>query len=400
MIIRNKVAYYHHIRYPWNMTYFTRTLDFDRDLKRKSVFLFGPRQTGKTSYLKKRFPKAPFYNLLLADTFATLSQRPQLIREELLALKGNIPSPIIIDEIQKLPLLLDEVQNLIEEKKCHFILTGSSARKLKRGGVNLLGGRARTKHLYPLTSAEIPNYDLLRILNVGSLPAIYLSEEPEKDLGDYVGTYLQEEIKAESLTRRIEHFSRFLQTASLANAELVNFTNVGNDAGVPPRTAAQYFEILEDTMIGSLLPPFTKTKKRKAISTAKFYFFDVGVCNHLAGRQNIRPKTELFGKVLEHFVFTELTAYRSYREDARPLSFWRSTSGYEVDFLLADEIAIEVKGTEMANERHAKGLRALSEDLPLKKQILVTNDPRPRKMGDVDVLPIRLFLEQLWAGDI
>ena len=175
------------------MTYLKRVLDFDRDLKRKSIFLFGPRQTGKTSYLKKRFPKAPFYNLLLADTFAALSQRPQLIREELLSHKGTIPSPVIIDEVQKLPPLLDEVHYLIEEKRCHFILTGSSARKLKRGGVNLLGGRARTKHLFPLTSTEIPNYDLLRMLNIGSLPSIYLSDEPEKDLGDYVGTYLQEE---------------------------------------------------------------------------------------------------------------------------------------------------------------------------------------------------------------
>ena len=400
MIIRNLVAIYDVFLYHLLMTYLARALRFDCDIKRKSVFLFGPRQTGKTSYLKKNFPNSPFYNLLLADTFASISQRPQLIREEVLARKENLSLPIIIDEIQKLPVLLDEVHSLIEEKGCHFILTGSSARKLKRSGVNLLGGRARTKHLYPFASVEIPDYDLLRILNIGSIPSIYLSDEPEKDLADYVGTYLQEEISAEGLTRKIENFSRFLQTASLVNAELLNFTNVGNDAGVSPRTVAEYFEILKDTMVGSLLSPFTKTQKRKAISTAKFYFFDLGICNHLAGRKNIQPKTELFGKVFEHFIFTELNAYLSYSDDSRSLSFWRSTSGYEVDFLLADEIAIEVKGTEMVSERHAKGLRALSDDIRLKRKIIVSNDPRPRKMGDIDVLPVRLFLEQLWNGEI
>lgn len=375
-----------------------RHLDLREDVTQKSLFLFGPRQTGKTQLLKMLFPDSPFYNLLLSDVYLRLSQRPQSMREEVEALAVDYRRPVIIDEIQKLPILLDEVQHLIEDKKIHFILTGSSARKLKHGSANLLGGRAWTRHLFPLVTAEIPGYDLMRILNYGALPSIYLSENPEEDLAAYVGDYLQEEIKAEGLTRKIENFSRFLQTASLCNAELVNFESVASDAQVPARTVRDYFSILEDTLIGSVLEPFTKTKKRKAIQTGKFYYFDVGVCNFLAGRTNIRPKTELFGKALEHFIFTELTAYLSYQRDRRPLRFWRSTSKQEVDFIIGDEVAIEVKGTEMVLEKHLTGLKALSEEISFKHRVVVSMDPRPRKIGNVMVMPVRHFLESLWGG--
>lgn len=377
-----------------------RQLDLRPDAKKKSLFLFGPRQTGKTFLLNRLFPKSPFYNLLQADVYLKLSQRPQLMREELFVLGEACPEPIIVDEIQKLPILLDEVQDLIETKRFHFILTGSSARKLKHGSANLLGGRAWTRQLLPLVTAEIPNYDLMRLLNVGALPYIYLSENPEEELTAYVGNYLKEEIQAEGLTRKIENFSRFLQTAALVNSELINFTNVASDAQVPPRTIKEYFSILEDTLIGVLLEPFTATRKRKAISTAKFYFFDVGICNILAGRNEIRPKTELFGKVFEHFVFTELRAYLSYMQDKRPLRFWRSTSKMEVDFLISDEIAIEVKGTELVSEKHLTGLKALSEDLTLKQKIVVSLDSSRRRIGDIDVWPVKEFLAALWAGEI
>src|SRR3989338_9385474 len=210
------------------MVDYTRILDLQTPLKRKSLFLFGPRQTGKTFYLKKTFPNIPFYNLLESKTFLRLSQRPHLLREELTAASSVNPL-VVIDEIQKLPILLDEVHSMIEEKKIKFILTGSSARKLKRGGANLLGGRAATFHLFSLVSREIPDFDLIRSLNWGTLPSIYPSDDPENDLADYVGNYLKEEIKAEGLARNIENFSRFLQTASLCNAELVNFTSIGND---------------------------------------------------------------------------------------------------------------------------------------------------------------------------
>ncbi len=376
----------------------SRYLDLKSDLAKKSLFLFGPRQTGKTSLLKQLFPQAPTYNLLLADVFLKLSQRPQLMREELL-LHAPGPWPVVVDEIQKLPILLDEVHHLIEAHRLRFVLTGSSPRKLKRGGANLLAGRAWEKQLFPLASVEIPKPDLLRILNFGSLPAIYFSETPEKDLSAYVGTYLQEEIKAEGLTRKVENFSRFLQTAALCDTQQINFSNIAQDAAVPPRTVIEYFSILQDTLLGCLLEPFAKTKKRKAVSTAKFYFFDVGVSNLLAGRKNIKPKTELFGSALEHFIFTELRAFLRYTEDGRTLSFWRSTSDHEVDFLIGDEVAIEVKGTEMAHERHLSGIQALSEDLKLKQKIVVSMDSRARKIGDITVYPVMEFLHRLWAKE-
>ncbi len=382
------------------MIAYTRLLNLRGPIGRKSLFLFGPRQTGKTFYLQKTFPHAVFYNLLEAKTFLRLSQRPALLREELLAKKA-LKSPVIIDEVQKLPILLDEVHALIEEKKIKFILTGSSARKLKRGGANLLGGRAATFHLFPLVSAEIPEFDLLRALNWGTLPFSYLSDDPESDLLDYIGNYLKEEIKEEGLARNIENFSRFLQTASLCNAELINFTSIGHDAQIAPRTVAEYFSILEDTLVGAMLEPFRKSKKRKAVSAAKFYLFDCGVSNVLAGRKQIQPKTELFGKSFEHLIFTELRAYLSYRRDSRPLAFWRSQSAdYEVDFLIGDEVAIECKATEMVTERHLRGLKAFAEDIPVKKKMVVSLDEHPRRLDGVLILPIQNFLQQLWNDEI
>ncbi len=381
------------------MTLFKRILDLSSEVQKRSLFLFGPRQTGKTELLKKLFPASPSYNLLLADTFYQLSSRPHSMREELLAKKKSANTPVIIDEIQKLPLLLDEVQYLIQEHHFKFVLTGSSARKLKRGGANLLGGRAWVKNLFPLVSAEVPHYDLLRILNFGALPSVYLSEDPLQDLEAYVGTYLQQEIMAEGLVRKVEPFTKFLQVAALYSGDLINFANVANDSGVNQKTVSEYFEILNDTLVGFTHEPYTKTKKRKAIATAKFYFFDVGVSNLLSGRTQIQARTELFGKVLEHFIFTEIKAYLSYRNDKRPLTYWRSQSDYEVDFMIGDSIAIEVKGSEAVSEKHAKGLKALSEEIRLKKKIIVSMDKKPRMIGDVFVLPVHNFLEHLWGDE-
>ncbi|MBF0104418.1 MAG: ATP-binding protein [Deltaproteobacteria bacterium] len=378
---------------------FARYLDIKGDSSKRSLFLFGPRLTGKTALLKKTFPESPFYNLLLADVFLKLSQHPQLIREELTAMGSGCREPVIIDEIQKLPILLDEVHNLIEDKGLRFILTGSSPRKLKRGGANLLGGRAWTRHLFPLVTKEIPNFDLNRILNFGALPVIYNSDDPEEDLAAYVGNYLTEEIHAEGVVRHIENFSRFLQTAALCNTELLNFEGIGNDAQVPPRTIREYFFILQDTLIGRLLVPFNKTKKRKAISTSKFYFFDVGVSNFLAGRNNIQPKSELYGKVFEHFIFTELCACLDYTKNRSPLTFWRTQQQDEVDFVIDDKVAIEVKATSLVTERHLKGLKKLGEEVTLKHKIVVSLDSHPRLIGDIQVLPVTVFLERLWGKD-
>jgi uncharacterized protein len=380
------------------MKQYRRIIDLSGPVSKRSLFLFGPRQTGKTYLLRHLFPDAPFYNLLLADLFSRLSRRPSLIREELCAKKKAIHGPIIIDEVQKLPLLLDEVHNLIEEHGFHFILTGSSARKMKRGGANLLGGRAWTRHLFPLVFSEIEDYDLMRAINYGTLPSIYQSECPEEDLASYCGSYLSEEIQAEGAVRRIDNFSRFLQTAALVNAELLNFESVARDAQVPARTVREYFSILEDTLIGMLVQPYGRTVHRKAVSTAKFYFFDIGVCNHLAGRRSIEAHTELFGKSFEHLIFTELRAYLDYANDRRPLTFWRDYLGNEVDFIIGDEIAIEVKSVRMASEKHLKTLRSFAEVIRPKHSIVISMDEAPRRIGKIEVLPWREFLMRLWGG--
>ncbi|MDD5676175.1 MAG: ATP-binding protein [Chitinivibrionales bacterium] len=373
-------------------------MDFKDEAAKKSFFLFGPRQTGKTFLLNHLFPQSLCYNLLHADVFLGLSLRPETIRERVAA--GGIKGPVIIDEIQKMPVLLDEVHAMIESTGATFVLTGSSGRKLRRGGANLLGGRARTRHLFPLVFPEIPQYDFLRIINFGSIPSIYTSDDPAEDLTSYCGNYLKEEIAAEGLVRKIESFSRFLQLAALTNGELLNFTSIASDAGVPPRTVREFFSILEDTLIGAMLPPFSHSGKRKAVSTAKFYFFDVGVANCLAGRSAIKPKTELFGKALEHLVFTELRAYLSYAKDRRELSFWRDRFGHEVDFIVGDSMAIEVKAAALVSEKHLGNLKMLSEEIPFKHRIIVSMDSHPRKIGNIRILPLRHFLESLWGGEL
>jgi len=383
------------------MTVFNRFFNPIEESKRHSLFLFGPRQTGKTFLLNRLFSKAEYYNLLLSDVFFQLSQRPMRIREQVLAHRerDTLVQPIIIDEVQKLPLLLDEVQYLIDSFSFQFILTGSSARKLKRGGANLLAGRARTHYLFPLVTKEIPDFDLDRALNYGTLPSIYLSDEPWKDLSAYCGTYLQKEIQSEGAVRRIENFSRFLETAALTNGELVNFENVARDCAVPPRTVREYFFILEDTLVGTMLRPFRKTQKRKSVSSAKFYFFDVGVGNVLAKRRHVVPKSESYGKALEHFIFTELRAYLSYMNDERELSFFRTTSGQEVDFIIGDEIALEVKASDNITHRDLRSLNLLHDDIPLRQKIVVSTERVPRRVGDVDILPISTFLNRLWEGE-
>ncbi len=278
----------------------------------------------------------------------------------------------------------------------NFVLTGSSPRKLKRGSANLLGGRARTRHLFPLASHEIPEFDITRACNFGMLPPIYQSDEPIEDLKSYCGNYLQEEIQAEGLVRKIINFSRFLETASLINGELVNMESLSSDTGIPSNSLREYFLILEDTLIGSMLKPFRRPVHRKAISTVKFYLFDVGICNILAKRGYVKQKSELFGKAFEHFIQNELRAYLSYHRDDRQLSFWRDRYGNEVDFIIGDEVAIEVKASHMVNGKHLKGLRLLSEEIPFKHKIVVSLDPNTRLINDILVLPYKDFLSRLW----
>jgi len=378
------------------MKEYGRKLNINKVLEHKSLFLLGPRQTGKTTFLAKSYPGARTFNLLEADVFRDLSANPEYLRQRIQ------PSDriVVIDEVQKLPGLLDEVQRMLDrDKKIRFILTGSSACKLRRRSVNLLAGRAWTCHMHPLVSVEVGADRLLDRINRGGLPPVLDSPLPHEELKAYVGTYLQEEIRAEGLTRSIENFSRFLTVAGLSNGQVVNFTKAGNDAQVPPRTVREYYQVLEDTLILHQLPPFQKTKKRKPVATSKYYFFDVGVANHLMSRREILPGSPEFGPTLEHLVFLEIKAYLDYERLDTPLTFWRSQTKLEVDFLIGDGIAIEVKGTEHVSDTDLKGLRALAEERKLKRKIVASREATPRTTNDaIEIWPISPFLEALWAG--
>jgi predicted AAA+ superfamily ATPase len=314
----------------------------------------------------------------------------------------NDTNIVVIDEIQKIPALLDEVQRLIDRnKKIRFALTGSSARKLRRGAANLLGGRALFCHMHPLVSYELcDKHSLVERVNRGSLPSIIDSPNFERELGAYVGTYLREEIQAEGLTRNIGNFGRVLETAALCNGQQVNFTQIGSDAQVPPRTVSDYFQLFEDTLVGSLLPTFKATKSRKAVATPKFYLFDTGVSRVLSRIGEIKEGSKAFGDALEHLVYLELKAYLDYNFLNASLTYWRSESQIEVDFVIDQRIAIEVKGTSNVTPNQLKGLLALSEDFPKMRLLLVAMEARPRTVDGIEIVPINQFLSDLWRGKI
>lgn len=376
-----------------SLSYIGRTLDLPALLEKKSHFLFGPRQTGKTSLIQHTLKGVRVYDLLDTSIYLALSQNPGRIEQELTP-KDHV---VVIDEIQRLPGLLNEVHRLIETRRIRFLLTGSSARKLRQGGVNLLGGRARTKYLYPFTYKELgETFDLTRVVKSGLLPSIYFSDNPKADLEAYAGSYLQEEIVAEGAVRNLPAFSRFLKVAALCNGQIVNFTNVSNDAQVARTTVYEYFDILKDTLIVYELPAWRKSKKRKPLASSKYYFFDVGVVSMLQGRR-FRPGTPEFGEAFETYLMHELTSYSHYIS-GETISYWRSTSGFEVDFIVGDHTAVEVKAKENLSAYDLKPLQALAEEKKLKRYLCVSLEPRMRKIGDVTVLPYKEFLEALWSG--
>ena len=376
----------------------------------QSAFLWGARKTGKSTLLRTAFPHSLTYDFLKTDLALSFGARPALLREQLLARSGEaLREPIILDEVQKVPGVLNEVHWLIEHRGLRFILCGSSARKLKRGRANLLGGRAWRFEMFPLVTAEFAAsrdehgpFDLLRALNHGLLPAHYLASHPQRSLEAYVRDYLKEEVFDEGLTRNVPAFSRFFEAVGYSHGELVNYANIARDCGVDAKTVKEYFQILCDTLLGRLVPPYKQRQERQVISKApKFYLFDVGVAGALAKRRLSEPRGEQFGRALEHLVFMELAAHASYRELGYDISFWRTKSGAEVDFVAGPgEVAIEVKGTARVDDRDLRSLRLFIDTHRPRLAIVVCNEPEERIVRGIRIMPWRTFFGQLWDGRI
>jgi predicted AAA+ superfamily ATPase len=370
-----------------------------KGLGKESCFLWGARQTGKSTLLKKLFPESLYFDLLLSDEYGRFLRNPSLLREILLT--PGFSFPVIIDEIQRIPSLLNEVHWLIVNRNIQFILSGSSPRNILRSGGNLLGGRAMRYDLYPLISTEIPDFDLLKALNNGLLPRHYITGNASKLLSAYIGSYLRDEIITEAKIRNITAFTRFLEAAAFSNGEMVNFSNIAADCGISSPTVKEYFQILEDTMSGRFLQSYQKKPKRRVITAPKFYYFDTGIAGFLLKRGRIEFGSEAFGKAFEHFIYLELDAHSHYSDINYPVYYWRTASQIEVDFILGDhEVAIEVKSTNLVNPRHLKGLKSFAEEYNVKKAIVVSTDPYPRMIDNISVMPWKVFLEQLWGGGI
>ncbi|MBK7782140.1 MAG: ATP-binding protein [Ardenticatenia bacterium] len=363
----------------------------------RSAFLWGPRKVGKTYWLHQHFLTADdrVIDLLETDTFAEYAARPALLRERWDGRRT------VIDEVQKVPALLDEVHWLIAHRQASFLLTGSSARKLRREHANLLAGRAWRYEMGPLSATEVTGFDLERAMWTGLIPPHALSPDPDQDLRAYVADYLKEEIAAEAQVRNIPAFADFLRVAAITSSELISYTNVAREVGVSARVVRGYFEILDDTLLGQRLAPWARSADRRMIQTEKFYLFDVGVANHLARR---RPKIggADFGKSFEHWVLMEILNYRRYRDPDLDVRFWRTSTGMEVDFILGDmAAAIEVKATARVTDAHLRGLRALSEGHRVRRSVVVSLEKEPRTLSPgITVLPWSRFLDELWSGEL
>ena len=364
-----------------------------------SLFLWGARQTGKSTLLKTLFPDARRYDLLKSEEFERLFRNPELLREELQ--DADPHRLVIIDEVQKIPRLLDEVHWLMSNRNIRFVLCGSSARKLVRCGANLLGGRALRTVMYPLVSAEIPDFNLYKAIHNGMLPRHYTAQNPQRRMQAYIGDYLNEEIRAEALSRNLLSFTRFMEIAAQCSGEMIVYKNIAQDCGVSANTVKEYFRILEQTMIGYLIPGFTATTKRRAISAPKFYYFDVGIVNYLLKRNTMTQGTDAFGHAFEHLLMQEIIAYLGYNYlDEKP-TYWRTAGGYEVDCIIGNgRIAIEFKSCDEVKSRHTKGLKAFQEEYPQSRLIVVSMDKYKRVMNNIEIFPVTEFLSELWGRKI
>ena len=366
-----------------------------------SFFLWGARQVGKSSLLKQTYPNEQYIDLLQSDLIYRYSTDPGSFRRELLSLpKGSV---VVVDEVQKIPSLLDDVHWLIENLNLKFALCGSSARKLKRNNANLLGGRAERYELFGFTAAELKKqFDLVRIVNQGNLPLHCLSDDPSRLIAGYIADYLKEEVLAESLVRNLPAFNNFLKTAAISDGEFINYSSIASDCGVSSVTVKEYYQILEDTLLGFYLPAYVGRLKRKAKCAPKFYFNNVGIVNYLARRGKLEPGAALFGKAFENLVINEVRAYCQYLALTAELSFWRNKSDIEIDLIVNDfEVAIEIKSATTINNRHLKNLRTLMRNVKVKRAVLVSSDAPMQKTEDgIDIFPFDRFVDVLWAGEL
>lgn len=380
--------------------HYKRLLQLDLE-SQESIFLWGPRQTGKSTLIKSLLPDVLKIDLLNNDQFTKYKNNPSQLREELLLSK---PKTVVIDEVQKVPELLDEVHWLIENERIKFILCGSSARKLKRSHANLLGGRALRYELFGLIAKEIgQEFDLVKMLNQGYLPRHYLAKNSKRMIQGYITDYLKEEIAEEGLVRNLPVFSKFLTAAAFSDTEIINYSTIARDCGISSPTIKEYFQILQDTLIGTLLPAYTKREKRRVVASPKFYFFDVGVVNFLNKREKILPGSEIFGKAFENWVYHELAAFSNYTDRFYDLSFWRLETGAEIDFIINNmEVAIEAKSSQQIRSDQLKNMRILLEEHPhVKKKIIVCTEKTSRITEDgIEILSYNDFIEKLWTGEI
>lgn len=374
--------------------------------KKQSAFLWGARKTGKSTYLKQHFPKSIYYDFLKSDEYLRYSKAPHKLREELLAIKVEQKKyHVIIDEVQKVPQILDEIQWLIENAGISFILCGSSARKLKRTGANLLGGRAWKYHFFPLVYEEITDFSLLKVLNQGCIPTHYQTKNVKKALKSYIEDYLVHEIQAEGLVRNLPGFARFLDIIPFSNGEMINFTNIAREVAIDAKTVKEYFNILENTLLGYFIYPYSKKIKRDIItSQPKFYLFDVGLATNLSKNHFETIEGSQAGKALENYILQEIIAYNSMKELDHKINYWRTKTGLEVDFLINEKIAIEVKISANIHVTYLNGLKALNEELRIDKSIIVCMEPKERLIRtsncEIRVMPVELFLKELWQGRI
>ena len=372
----------------------TRLFQLNQELD-GSIFLFGARQTGKTTILKQQFPDAIYFDLLDHGIKSRLMRHPDQLYEMLHDKpEGTL---VIIDEIAEVPELLNEAHRLIVSRNIIFILCGSSARKLKRKGHNTLGGRALPVYLYPLVSAEIPDFDIDRAVNFGMLPPYYLARNPRRRMAAYLDVYLKEEIKEEALVRSLESFNRFLEIAALTDGEIVNYKNIAQDCGIHATTVSAYFDILEDTLMGYRIPAFRKVMKRRRMQAPKFYYFDIGVANHLLHRKELVRGSADYGHAFEHLVIQEIYAWLQYTHLEEELSYWHTYTGIEVDAVIGDaRVAIEIKSAEEIQRRHLKGLKAFADEYPESRRILVSLDKLSRTIDGIECLYVLDFFKTLW----